>query len=94
MIIPAPLPPTLPDGIACPFYWDEVELDMCAYVIDVKCCDEEAVRSPIDLAGRIVSHKDYERLLRNRCMETVIAKGLEQTADYAHCAGYKEIINL
>ncbi|MCL2058199.1 MAG: GNAT family N-acetyltransferase [Oscillospiraceae bacterium] len=55
-----------------PVYWDEDELDMRAYAMDVKWCDEEAVRSPIDLAGRIVPHKDYERLWRKRCMEMVL----------------------
>ena len=52
-----------------PVYWDEDELDMCAYAMDVKWCDEEGIRNPIDLAGRIVPHKDYERLWHKRCME-------------------------
>lgn len=33
-----------------------------AYEIDVKWCDEEGIHNPADLAGRIISHKDYERL--------------------------------
>jgi hypothetical protein len=33
---------------------------------------EEGIHSPIDIAGRIVPHKDYERLWRKRCMEMVI----------------------
>jgi RimJ/RimL family protein N-acetyltransferase len=56
-----------------PIYWDEGELDMRAYEIDVKWCDEENIHSPADLAGRIVPHKDYERLWRKRCMEMALA---------------------
>ena len=55
-----------------PVYWDEDELDMRAYAMDVKWCGEESIQSPIDLAGRIVPHKDYERLWRKRCMEMVL----------------------
>lgn len=55
-----------------PVYWDEDELDMRAYAMDVKWCHEEGIQSPIDLAERIVPHKDYERLWRKRCMEMVI----------------------
>jgi len=54
-----------------PAYWDEDELDMRAYATDVRWCDEEGVHSPVDLAGRIVPHRDYERLWRKRCMEMV-----------------------
>jgi len=57
-----------------PAYWDEDELDMRAYAIDVKWCGEEGIHSPIDLAARIVPHADYERLWRKRCMEMVIEK--------------------
>jgi hypothetical protein len=52
-----------------PAYWDEDELDMRAYATDIKWCSEEGVHSPADLAGRVVPHKDYERLWRKRCME-------------------------
>jgi hypothetical protein len=55
-----------------PVYWDEDELDMRAYAMDVKWCDEEGIHSPFDLAERIVPHKDYERLWRKRCMEMVL----------------------
>ena len=55
-----------------PVYWDEDELDMRAYAINVKWCDEEEIKSPIDLAERIVTHKEYERLWRKRCMEMVM----------------------
>jgi len=55
-----------------PVYWDEDELDMRAYAMDVVWCDEEGIKSPVDLAGRIVSFKDYERLWRKRCMEMVL----------------------
>ena len=54
-----------------PIYWDEDELDMRAYVMDVKWCDEERINSPLDLIERIIPHKDYERLWRKRCMEMV-----------------------
>lgn len=54
-----------------PVYWDEYELDMRAYAIDVKWCREEGIGSPIDLTERIVPHKDYERLWRKRCMEMI-----------------------
>lgn len=52
-----------------PVYWDEDALDMLAYAEDVRWCEEEDIRSVADLAGRVVSHKDYERLWRKRCME-------------------------
>jgi len=55
-----------------PVYWDEDELDMRAYAMDVKWCGDEGIRNPIDLAGRIVPHKDYERLWRKRCMEMIL----------------------
>lgn len=55
-----------------PVCWDEDELDMRAYAMDVRWCGEERIHSPIDLAGRIVPHKDYERLWRKRCMEMVL----------------------
>ena len=46
----------------------------------------EALRSPVDLAGRIVPHKDYERLWRKRCMEMI-----EICVPYAVKAGkYKD----
>lgn len=55
-----------------PVYWDEEELDMRAYATDVAWCDEEGIHSPVDLAGRVVPHKDYERLWRKRCMEMAL----------------------
>ncbi len=56
-----------------PIYWDEDDLDMRAYAMDVRWCDDEDIRSPIDLAQRIVPHVEYERLWRKRCMEMVLA---------------------
>ncbi len=53
-------------------YWDQDKLDMRAYEMNVKWCDEEGIHNPIDLAGRIISHKDYERLWRKRCIEMVL----------------------
>lgn len=52
-----------------PAYWDGDGLDMRAYAVDLKWCGEEKINSPVDLAGRIAPHKDYERLWRKRCME-------------------------
>lgn len=52
-----------------PAYWDEDELDMDAYAVDVRWCREEGISSPFALVDRIVPHKDYERLWRKRCME-------------------------
>jgi RimJ/RimL family protein N-acetyltransferase len=57
-----------------PVYWDEDVLDMRAYEMDVKWCDEEGIHSPIDLAGRVVPHREYERLWRKRCLEMEGAK--------------------
>jgi len=54
---------------AVPVYWDEDELDLRAYAVDVEWCDEKGIHNPSDLAGRIVSHKDYERLWHKRCGE-------------------------
>jgi hypothetical protein len=56
-----------------PVYCDEDDLDMRAYAMDVKWCGEEGIQSPVDLAGRIVPHKDYERLWRKRCMEMALS---------------------
>ena len=55
-----------------PVYWDEDDLDMRAYAMDIKWCHEEGIHSPVDLACRIVPHKEYERLWRKRCMEMVL----------------------
>jgi Acetyltransferases, including N-acetylases of ribosomal proteins len=55
-----------------PVYWDEYELDMRAYAMDMRWCNEEGIQTPIDLANRIVSHTEYERLWRKRCMEMVL----------------------
>lgn len=52
-----------------PVYWDTDLLDMAAYAQDVRWCEAEGIRSVADLAGRVVLHKDYERLWRKRCME-------------------------
>lgn len=52
-----------------PVYWDESDLDMNAYKIDILWCHEDNIYSPLDLVNRIVSHKDYERLWRKRCMD-------------------------
>lgn len=55
--------------------WEEVpacmdtdELDMCAYAMAVKWCDDEGIKSPFDLMNRIISHRDYERLWLKRCL--------------------------
>ena len=55
-----------------PVCWDEDELDMRAYAIDVRWCNEDRIYTPIDLVERMVAHKDYEHLWRKRCMEMVI----------------------
>ena len=55
-----------------PVYWDNSDLDMRTYAIDVQWYKKEAIQNPSDLAKRIVSHKEYERLWRKRCMEMVI----------------------
>ena len=55
-----------------PAYWDDYELNIRAYAADIKWFDYEGICSPIDLAKRIVPHKDYERLWRKRCMEMVL----------------------
>jgi hypothetical protein len=52
-----------------PVYWDEDELDIRAYSIDIAWCDEEGIHSPVDLANRIVTYKDYMHLWQKRCME-------------------------
>ena len=55
--------------VAIPVYWDEDELDMCAYGICVDWCKSEGILSPIDLASRVVSHEDYQHLWLKRCAE-------------------------
>ncbi|MEA4823871.1 MAG: GNAT family N-acetyltransferase [Clostridiaceae bacterium] len=52
-----------------PVHMDTSKLDMSAYETDIRWCDEAGIHMPADLAKRIVSHKDYERLWRKRCME-------------------------
>lgn len=65
----AHLPLYLAGWETIPVYWDEDALDMLAYAEDVRWCEEEGIRSVADLAGRVVSHGDDERLWRKRCME-------------------------
>ncbi len=55
-----------------PVYLDTDNLDMDASAIDVKWCDEMGVNNPANLANRIVSHKDFERLWRRRCMNMAL----------------------
>ncbi len=52
-----------------PVYYDTDEFDMNTYAIDVSWCADAGINTPIELANRIVSHKDYERLWRKRCMD-------------------------
>lgn len=52
-----------------PVYMDTEELDMDAYAKNVTWCEDAGIATFADLAGRIVSHTDYERLWRKRCME-------------------------
>ncbi len=47
-----------------PVYRDTGTPDFSAYRTNVKRCKEEGIRSPAELAARIVLHKDYERLWR------------------------------
>lgn len=53
-------------------YLDNDELDMRAYIMDVKWCNDDGIYTPIDLVARIVPHNDYERLWRKRCMEMMV----------------------
>ena len=48
-------------------YWDEDELDMQVYEIFVDWCKEEGIASPIHLASRVISHKDYQELWLKCC---------------------------
>ncbi len=43
--------------------------NMAAYAEDLDACLSEGVRSALDLAGRVVSPRDYEVLRRKHCME-------------------------
>ncbi len=60
-----------------PVYWDEDELDMNAYAMDVNWCDAEGIHTPIDLSKRIVTHKEYELLWKKRCMELALPNSSE-----------------
>jgi RimJ/RimL family protein N-acetyltransferase len=51
-----------------PVVWDDDPLDMLAYAEDVRWCDEAGIRSAADLAGRVVTHKDYQELWYKRCL--------------------------
>lgn len=55
-----------------PVTWDNDALDMLAYAENVKWCNKEGICSIADLAHRIVSPKDYEKLWRKRCMDMEI----------------------
>lgn len=59
---------------AIPAYMDTDELDMNAYATDVSWCVSAGINSPADLSERIVSHIDYERLWRKRCMEAKMSQ--------------------
>lgn len=52
-----------------PVYMDTDELDRNFYETAVKWCGEAGIHTPAELAEHIVSHRDYERLWRGRCME-------------------------
>jgi RimJ/RimL family protein N-acetyltransferase len=52
-----------------PVYWDEDELDMDAYAMDVRWCEDAGINSPYDFVGRIVPHGDYQELWLRRCLE-------------------------
>lgn len=53
---------------AVPVYRDTDDWDREAYRENVRWCREEGIRSPADLAGRVVSYRDYEALWMRRCM--------------------------
>lgn len=55
-----------------PVTWDNNPLDMLAYAEDVRWCKEDGINNALDLAGRIIAHKDYEILWRKRCHDMVI----------------------
>lgn len=55
-----------------PVTWDDDPLDMLAYAIHVRWCAEEGIKSAIDLAKRVVSHKEYEILWHKRCLDIEI----------------------
>jgi hypothetical protein len=55
--------------VSVPIYWDTNIVDKRPYSVDISWCDDEGIGNPADLAKRVVSHKDYERLWRKRCME-------------------------
>lgn len=58
-----------------PVYFYTDELDAATYTKDILWCRQDHISSPIDLAMRIVSHNDYERLWRKdtwRCNFYVI----------------------
>lgn len=50
-----------------PVTWDDDPLDMLAYAVYVKWCDDEKICSAYDLTKRIIPHKDYEVLWLKRC---------------------------
>lgn len=50
-----------------PAVWDTDDLDWEAYRVCVQWCRAEGIRAVGDLAARIVSEKDYQRLWLNRC---------------------------
>ena len=54
---------------AVPAYVDPDDLDWEAYQICVAWCQAEGINSIADLAGRLVSAEDYERLWYDRCRE-------------------------
>jgi hypothetical protein len=50
-----------------PVYWETDDLDWELYDECVRWCREEGIRSVPDLASRIVSADDYQRLWHDRC---------------------------
>jgi hypothetical protein len=61
---------------AVPTYADPDDLDWEAYRICVAWCHREGINNIADLAARVVSPEDYERLWYDRCqaMQTDLAK--------------------
>ena len=60
-----------------PVVWDEDELDWEAYEICVQWCEQEGIRTIVDLEDKIVDSQAYQRQWLDRCaaMHRALANG-------------------
>ena len=62
-----------------PVTWDDDPLDMLAYALCAKWCDEEEINNVYDLTKRIVPHNEYIQLWYKRYHYINVPKSMDDT---------------